>query len=94
MKKAAVLPILFVVVPLAVAVIAAAQQPKKVLRVGLLAGGRGFGSAGWVSLASRLRRDRRNIDHPNESIAENTAGIFFWSSFSISASAARCRNRF
>ena len=42
MKKAAVLPILFVVVLLAVAVIAAAQQPKKVLRVGLLAGGRGF----------------------------------------------------
>jgi putative tryptophan/tyrosine transport system substrate-binding protein len=46
MKKAGVLSMLFVVVPLVVVVIAEAQQPKKVPRVGLLAGGRGFGSAG------------------------------------------------
>ena len=46
MKKAGVLSMLFVVVPLVVAVVAEAQQPKKVPRVGLLAGGRGFGSAG------------------------------------------------
>jgi putative tryptophan/tyrosine transport system substrate-binding protein len=46
MKKAGVLSMLFVVVPLVVVVIAEAQQPKKVPRVGLLASGRGFGSAG------------------------------------------------
>ena len=37
-KKAGVLSILFVVVPLAVAVIATAQQPKKVPRIGYLSG--------------------------------------------------------
>jgi hypothetical protein len=36
MKKAAVFSILFVVVLLAVAVIAEAQQPKKVFRIGYL----------------------------------------------------------
>src|SRR5437870_3112489 len=46
MRKAGVLSILFVVMLLAVAVIAEAQQAAKVSRVGLLAGGRGFGSAG------------------------------------------------
>ena len=39
MKKAAVLSILFVVVLLAVAVIAEAQQPKKVPRIGYLSVG-------------------------------------------------------
>ena len=36
MKKAGVLAILFVVIPLAVRVIAEAQQPKKVTRIGYL----------------------------------------------------------
>src|SRR6266498_5235882 len=39
MRKAGVLSILFVVVPLAFAVIAEAQQPKKVPRIGYQSGG-------------------------------------------------------
>jgi putative ABC transport system substrate-binding protein len=46
MKKAGVLSIVFVVVLLAVAVVAEPQQGKSAARVGLLASGRGFGSAG------------------------------------------------
>src|SRR5688500_6567676 len=46
MKKVGVLSILFVMVLLALAVIAEAQQAKSAATVGLLASGRGLGSAG------------------------------------------------
>src|SRR5437867_11575717 len=49
MKKAGVLSILFVVVLLAVAVIAEAQQPKKVTRIGFLDAGTASGSAVMVN---------------------------------------------
>jgi putative ABC transport system substrate-binding protein len=45
MRKAAVFSVLFVLVPLAVAVIAEAQQPGKIFRIGLLDGSTAAGSA-------------------------------------------------
>jgi hypothetical protein len=48
MRKARVLSILFVVVLLAVAVIAEAQQSGKIPRIGFLDGGTASGSAGLL----------------------------------------------
>jgi putative ABC transport system substrate-binding protein len=55
MKKAGLLSILFVVVLLAVAVIAEAQQPKKVPRIGYLAG------ASHAAIAFRLEAFRQGL---------------------------------
>jgi putative tryptophan/tyrosine transport system substrate-binding protein len=58
--KAAVLPILFVVVLLAVAVVVEAQQPKKVPRIGYLSG---VDAATETARAEAFRRALRELGH-------------------------------
>src|SRR5687767_9517624 len=56
MKKAALLSILIAVMLLAVAVVAEAQQPKKIPRIGYLGNtASGQAGAGWKTFRERLR---------------------------------------